>query len=306
MPKNHKEIIMTVIESAVANLQKNEELINDLNVFPIPDGDTGSNMLATLMSAYKNISNASVNDIEILHDFARGALLGARGNSGVITSQIIKGFIEGVKKEGSISDDPKSIRVILSTAKKYAYKAVLNPVEGTILSVIKALDENYNRNTTDIKEIFDSIAEIAYEATEKTPDQLPILKESGVVDSGAKGLLVILQGVLLALDGKPLKFNEKSKEVNNNDNDSGFIKADAFDNIGYCTEFIMTLKDPDNFDEDKLKKFLIEELNGESLVLIKEEDILKVHVHVKHPGQVFNEAQIIRPLKQKRLDIWLR
>ena len=153
MQKKHREFIMTIIESAVANLQKNEELINDLNVFPIPDGDTGSNMLATLLSAFKNISNASVTDVEILHDFARGALLGARGNSGVITSQIIKGLAEGAKTEGGISVDANSIRTILRSAKEYAYKSVSNPVEGTILSVVKAMDKNYNRNTTDLGEI---------------------------------------------------------------------------------------------------------------------------------------------------------
>jgi len=290
MHKEHKEFIMTVIESSVANLQKHEELINDLNVFPIPDGDTGSNMLATLLSAFKNISEGSVTDVEILHDFARGALLGARGNSGVITSQIIKGLAEGVKKEGGISNTANSIRTVLRTAKEYAYKSVSNPVEGTILSVVKAMDKNYNRNTTDTKEIFSSIAEIANKATEYTPEQLPILKESGVVDSGAKGLLVIIEGALLALQGNPLKLDQNNMQNNSSDSQA-FVKAHPTDNIGYCTEFILTLKDPDNFNENVLKDFLINQLKGDSLVLIQEKDILKVHVHVKHPGEVFNEAQ---------------
>ncbi len=287
MPNEQREFVLMVIESLVASIQHNEEKINDLNVFPVPDGDTGSNMLATLISAWENISEASTTDFEVMNDFARGALLGARGNSGVITSQIIKGFAEGIKKVGGLNADKESLRIILRSTKEFAYKAVGNPVEGTILSVVRALDEKYDRNSDNLLEAFECAVEIAREATEYTPEQLPVLKEAGVVDSGAYGLTLMIEAVVNALKGQPLKL----KEIVHQEGTGGaFHKADAFKNIGYCTEFIMTLKDPEGFDEEAFKKTL-EDLGGDSLVMIKEDDILKVHVHVNKPGTVFNAAQ---------------
>ncbi len=288
MPNEQREFVLSVIESLVASIQHNEEKINDLNVFPVPDGDTGSNMLATLISAWENISEASTTDFEVMNDFARGALLGARGNSGVITSQIIKGFAEGIKKVGSLEHDSESLRIILRSTKEYAYKAVGNPVEGTILSVVRALDEKYDRNAANLLEAFEGALEIAREATEYTPEQLPVLKEAGVVDSGAYGLTLMIEAVVNAIKGQPLKLGEIKK---GSEESGAFHKADAFKNIGYCTEFIMTLKDPEGFDEEAFKKVLTEDLNGDSLVMIKEDDILKVHVHVNKPGTVFNAAQ---------------
>ncbi len=288
MPNEQREFVLMVIESLVASIQHNEEKINDLNVFPVPDGDTGSNMLATLISAWENISEASTTDFEVMNDFARGALLGARGNSGVITSQIIKGFAEGIKKVGSLESDTESLRTILRSTKEYAYKAVGNPVEGTILSVVRALDEKYDRNASNLLEAFEGALEIAKAATEYTPEQLPVLKEAGVVDSGAYGLTLMIEAVVNAIKGQPLKLGEIKK---GEEGSSEFHKADAFKNIGYCTEFIMTLKDPEGFNEEEFKRVLTEDLNGDSLVMIKEDDILKVHVHVAKPGTVFNAAQ---------------
>ncbi len=289
MPNEQREFLLSVVESLVAAIQHNEEKINDLNVFPVPDGDTGSNMLATLLSAWDNISEASTTDFEVMNDFARGALLGARGNSGVITSQIIKGFAEGVKSVGGLKTDTESLRTILRSTKEFAYKAVGNPVEGTILSVVRALDEKYDRNASNIVEAFEGALEIARAATEYTPEQLPVLKEAGVVDSGAYGLTLIIEAVVNALYGKTLKLNERSN--NSSESSTEFHKADANKNIGYCTEFIMTLRNPESFDEEAFKKVLTEDLEGDSLVMIKEDDILKVHVHVKKPGTVFNAAQ---------------
>lgn len=288
MPNNHRDLVISVLESLVAGVQREEEKINELNVFPVPDGDTGSNMLATLISAWENISDASITDVEVLNDFSRGALLGARGNSGVITSQIIKGFTEGVKKVGRLSWSTEDLREILRSAKEYAYKAVNDPIEGTILSVIKALDEKYDRDASSLEDAIAQVLTIAQEATEYTPEQLPVLKEAGVVDSGAFGLTLMIEGILKALRGNP----DKMTEVNHSgENKTPFIKADANKNIGYCTEFIMTLKDPSSFDAEAFKKLLIEDLNGDSLALILEDDMLKVHVHVKQPGSVFNAAQ---------------
>ncbi len=288
MPNQQRELVLAIIESLVATVQHNEEKINDLNVFPVPDGDTGSNMLATLISAWENISDASITDFEVMNDFARGALLGARGNSGVITSQIIKGFAEGIKEVGSLKHDTESLRTILRSTKEYAYKAVGNPVEGTILSVVRALDEKYDRNADNLLDAFEGALAIAKEATEYTPEQLPVLKEAGVVDSGAYGLTLMIEAVVNAIKGKPVKLNDIKHAEGNS---SEFHKADANKNIGYCTEFIMTLREPEAFDEEAFKKVLTEDLNGDSLVMIKEDDILKVHVHVKQPGTVFNAAQ---------------
>ncbi len=288
MPNQQREFVLSIIESLVAKIQKHEEEINDLNVFPVPDGDTGSNMLATLISAWENISDASITDFEVMNDFARGALLGARGNSGVITSQIIKGFAEGIKKVGSLKHDNESARTILRSTKEFAYKSVGNPVEGTILSVVRALDEKWDRESSNILDAFEGALEIAKEATEYTPEQLPVLKEAGVVDSGAYGLTLMIEAVVNAMKGETLKLADISKEEKSN---TEFHKADANKNIGYCTEFIMTLREPESFDEEAFKKILLEDLQGDSLVMIKEDDILKVHVHVKKPGTVFNAAQ---------------
>ncbi len=289
MKNTHRDLVLSVIESAVANVQANEQKINDLNVFPVPDGDTGSNMLGTLLSAWNNISKASTSDVEILNDFSRGALLGARGNSGVITSQIIKGLSEGVKKVGKLSWDTQDMRVILASAREFAYKAVQNPVEGTILSVVRALDEKYNREAGSLQEAFAEVLKVAEEATENTPNQLEVLKQANVVDSGAYGLTLLIEGALKAFMGEPLKMGDAQGEGSTRA--TSFVKADPNANIGYCTEFILTLRDPENFDKDAFEAYLTNDLEGDSLVSIVEDDIFKVHVHVKYPGQVFNKAQ---------------
>lgn len=288
MSTSQRKIVLTLLESAVAMVQRNEEKINDLNVFPVPDGDTGTNMLGTLISAWENISKASTTDVEILNDFSRGALLGAKGNSGVITSQIIKGLSEGVRKVGKFSAKPDELRVILSLSKEYAYKSVQEPVEGTILSVVKALDENYKKKSETATATWEHLLEIAKVATDRTPEQLEVLNEAGVVDSGAYGLSLMIEGVVRALNGNPAKLGEI---VENNSSSTPFVKADANNNIGYCTEFILTLKDPSTFDKKSFQDILINELDGNSLVSIVDEDILKVHVHVKNPGGVFTVAQ---------------
>ncbi len=285
----HKELILEIIESAVANLQRHEQTINDLNVFPVPDGDTGSNMLATMVSAWNNISDNSESDAEIFADFARGALLGARGNSGVITSQIFKGLAEGIKITGNISKDNTTMKTIFGEMKRYAYNAVSNPVEGTILSIIRVLEENYDRNAKTVREAWKHVDLIVEKAVDNTPNQLPILKESGVVDSGAYGLMILIQGVVAALERKPLHMKLELTQEHQLPKPEILTKADPTKNIGYCTEFILTLRSPKKFSRTKFKKFL--EGIGDSLVLIVEDDILKVHVHTKRPGIVFNEAQ---------------
>jgi len=186
---------------------------------------------------------------------------------------------------GTLSHDVADLRKILRHSREYAYNAVANPVEGTILSAVRALDENYDREATSLEEAFSSLIEIAQAATDKTPEQLPILKEAGVVDSGAYGFVLMLQGALSALEGNPITIIAAGESTE----EEKFSKADATKNIGYCTEFIVTLKDPENFPKEEFNEDL--EKLGDSIVMIVEEDILKVHVHAKRPGQVFNLAQ---------------
>lgn len=288
--KSHKETVLSVLESGIANIQKNEQKINDLNVFPVPDGDTGSNMTGTLVNAWNNINENSESDIEILNDFAKGALLGARGNSGVISSQLIKGLSEGVKKVGKFSTSVGDLKKILKSIREYGYKAVSNPVEGTILSVARAMEEEFKEEELDFVSAIQKLRDIAQKAVDNTPNQLKVLKEAGVVDSGGYGVLMFLEGVLRAAIGKPLTIQakeptahtKKSTKKNN-------LKADPSKNIGYCTEFILTLKQPSKFPHNKFKSLL--KRIGDSLVMIQEDDILKVHVHVKEPGEIFNIAQ---------------
>ena len=282
MKNNRTQIAISIIESMVANLQKYEDLINELNVFPVPDGDTGSNMVGTLITGFNNITSND-DPIKVWDEFATGTLMGARGNSGVITSQIIRGFAEGLKQVGSFSSDTKNMRIILASSRDYAYKAVMTPVEGTILSIIRALDEKYDRETTDILEAAKASLKVAEEALAITPDQLPILKEAGVVDSGAKGLVFMIEGAIMALEGKPLtiKVKEGAKPEK-------IVKADANKNIGYCSEYVLTLKDPENFDEQAFTDFL--KSIGDSTVVVKEGDVLKVHVHTLTPSKFIEEG----------------
>ncbi len=289
MNNTKKQKILDMLESSVANLQKNEEKINELNVFPVPDGDTGSNMLSTLLMAWDKIDTNAKNDKELIESFARGALLGARGNSGVITSQIIKGFFEGFKSIDEFSVTKENIKLMLKTSKEFAYNSVSNPVEGTILSVIRKASEQYNSSATNLLDALKDILKIVKKAVGETKEELEILKEADVVDSGAYGLQIILEGMILFLDGKPLTIKVNKNDGNSNGKPKKFVKADPNKNIGYCTEFILTLKNKEKFEKSKFKKSL--EKLGDSIVLIVDEDILKVHVHAKKPGEVFNLAQ---------------
>lgn len=288
----YRKKILYVIESAIANLQKNEQVVNNLNVFPVPDGDTGSNMLSTVINAWNYIPETAISPKEIFAAFSRGALLGARGNSGVITSQIIKGFFEIIKKYSDSQDNfilnDYILKEMFTSAKEYAYASVATPVEGTILSVTKALSDRFPAsNNSNFTKSFLDVLKIVDDATENTINQLAVLKESNVVDSGAKGLFFLYQGALLALQEKGYKLilnasQNNQKELNNK-------YANPKNNIGYCTEFILTLKKPKSFNRNRFLDFLNSE--GDSIVLIVEDDILKVHVHAKHPGVIFNRAQ---------------
>lgn len=278
--------------SGANNLYNHYPEVDALNVFPVPDGDTGMNMNLTMTSGSKEIRNRNDTNIyEISKAFSRGLLMGARGNSGVITSQIWRGFSMGL--EGKEEIDIHGLDVAFQKAVEIAYKAVIKPVEGTILTVIKDSANYLNQHideTNSIEKAFELLINEAKKSLENTPNLLPILKEVGVVDSGGAGLVHIFEGMLSALKGQFIERQELSLVQQENLVAAGASLED--EEFGYCTEFIMSLgpdavKKP--FNEKRFTDVLLS--RGNSLVVVRDEDIVKVHVHTLNPGTVLNYAQ---------------
>lgn len=279
----------SMLISAGNNLYNYYPEIDALNVFPVPDGDTGTNMNLTFTSGIKEIANIHSADIgEIAKAFSRGLLMGARGNSGVILSQIFKGISNVL--EGKESVGPVTLAKAFASGKKVAYKAVMRPVEGTILTVIRESSDNLLKDVKHsftILEVLDHMVAHANTSLEKTPELLPVLKEVGVVDSGGFGLVKILEGMQAYLQDKPV---EKSTDLNEQFNlgDDTFIDNHE-GQYGYCTEFIIKIdKSKKGYTEQKLRDFL-EEI-GNSIVVVEDGDIVKVHVHTLDPGQALSKA----------------
>lgn len=288
--KNLKDAFL----SGVASLTNNKDYINELNVFPVPDGDTGTNMSMTLEMAVKTV-NSLIDDN--LHDVCKavqqGSLRGARGNSGVIMSQILRGFTNFVKDEKELN-----IHLIMDgidKAREQAYKSVIKPKEGTILTVIKALAEEAkkysNIDTDDIKEIFEKIVDAGDAALKNTPNLLPILKEAGVVDSGGQGLMCFFHGVLSYIKGEKVDMDLLSTEGAVSNNINLQVEEDQDIKYGYCTECMInnTKGFPDDIEET-LTKYLGDPSFGDSLVLVADESLIKIHVHTNHPGKVFEKG----------------
>ena len=282
-----------MIESGAAMLNNHKEHINALNVFPVPDGDTGTNMSMTFNSGFENVRNCGSNElVEVAKALSKGLLMGARGNSGVILSQIFRGFYTSLDGVSELNG--------LALAKAYdngayvAYKAVMKPVEGTILTVIREAAyytlayANANPNAS-VSDVQDYMVEQARISLDHTDELLPILKEAGVKDSGGTGLLAVLEGFQAFLNGQPVTLSDAPEAVNvdifafeNDANDDGY---------GYCTEFIMQLN-PESigtFDEASFRVSLGE--LGNSIVVVQDEDIVKVHVHTLTPGNALNLGQ---------------
>ena len=281
--------------SGANNLYNHYPEIDQLNVFPVPDGDTGMNMNLTFGSGAKEIVNRPDEDdlYALASAFSRGLLMGARGNSGVITSQIFRGFSKAT--EGKKRLDASDLAECWDSARETAYKAVDKPVEGTILTVIReasaALSEYVNDSTT-VKEAMAYFLAKAKESLSHTPDLLPVLKEVGVVDSGGAGLVTIIEGMESAVRGK---FIERSKEAEPTapivSPYAGAQLSEDEEGYGYCTQFILRLggEGKKQFIERTFKKFL--QNHGKSLVTVRDEDIVKVHVHTLMPGHMLNYAQ---------------
>ena len=287
-------------------INEQKEYINELNVFPVPDGDTGTNMSLTILSAAREVEKLSQPTISTLcKAISGGSLRGARGNSGVILSQLFRGFTKSVSKADSLGKE--EIAAGFNRAVETAYKAVMKPKEGTILTVARGMAEKASElSETDLELIpyCEEIISYGYEVLARTPEMLPVLKEAGVVDSGGQGLMEVLQGVLDALTGKVTDVvipegravSEPSAPAK-----GGEYVPPADIKFGYCTEFIIMLNQPLSAEEEKeLKEYFLS--IGDSLVLVADDDICKVHVHTNHPGQAFEKALTYGPLSNMKVD----
>jgi hypothetical protein len=275
-----------VINGAI-NLKNNHAEVDALNVFPVPDGDTGTNMSMTITSGVRELENCeSSSIIENAKVLSRGALMGARGNSGVILSQFFRGIYVGLKEIQHNYLTIEEFMNCLLSGRKIAYKAVMAPVEGTILTVVREAAENTEAHLAEFDTI-DALLEFYYNEAEKTlantPELLPVLKEAGVVDSGGAGFCKIIEGMLMALKGEILEAKEAKPQEDEANDAAQEIK------FAYCTEFILDLRKPDTFEERELTATL--SLLGDSLVVIRDTKTVKVHIHTNRPGRVLEIAQ---------------
>ena len=278
-------MMRNAIKSAIKNLDVNKEMVNSLNVFPVPDGDTGINMFLTIKSAGNYaLAEETTHCGELSQALSKGALMGARGNSGVILSQILRGFYMGIQDFKEL--DVRAIKRGFESSKEIAYKAVMKPTEGTILSVVRymaAFAVSNQSKYSDTIEYLEAIYAEGERALEKTPEMLPVLKEAGVVDSGGKGLLVLMRGAIDGLKGEEVQYTAEVVETKTQE-----VVFDENIKFGYCTEFIIHTDNTDQHDADTLKEELLK--FGDSLVCVKVEDIIKVHVHTNHPGKALELA----------------
>ena len=283
-------LFIDLITNGTIALRNDHQRINELNVFPVPDGDTGSNMQSTMMSGVKAISGLRDQSIEkVAKSLSRGLLMGARGNSGVILSQLFSGFAK-IFKDKETSTVKEFIEGFQQGVKQ-AYGAVINPVEGTILTVARvAADKTfeYVNDDSDFLETMEYYIKEADLELENTPNLLAVLKESGVVDSGGAGFNVIIEGIILLLKGEVLE-DSKFNTVPSVSAEIPTYSTNGATDFGYCTEFIVQLKDGSKFNKEKFTKRISK--FGDSLAIVADEEICKVHIHTKTPGDVLNFGQ---------------
>lgn len=293
--KINGKLFADMIIQGAQNLSNNADLVDSLNVYPVPDGDTGTNMNLTMTSGREEVeNNLSKNIGELGKTFSKGLLMGARGNSGVILSQLFRGFCKNIESESEINS--KLLAESFQAGVETAYKAVMKPVEGTILTVAKdaaqAAIEKAN-STEDCIELMEYIIVKANESLENTPNLLAVLKEVGVVDSGGKGLLCVYEGFLKALKGEKVEAKvaklDKDEFVHDEHDFHGVINTEDII-YGYCTEMMVRFgKNKKAFDEQEFRQDMSQ--FGDSLLVINDEEIVKVHVHTEYPGKVFNYGQ---------------
>ena len=295
------KLLQKMFLAGAKNLEAKKEWINELNVFPVPDGDTGTNMTLTIMSAAKEVSGIENPGYDTLAKaISSGSLRGARGNSGVILSQLFRGFTKEIKEVDDI--DAVVIAKAFERAVETAYKAVMKPKEGTILTVAKGVAEKaieVAAKTDDLEVIFKEALDNGYYVLSQTPEMLPVLKQAGVVDSGGQGLMEVLQGAYDCFLGKEIDFTiegAKSASVNVVTSES-----DVDIKFGYCTEFIVMLeKEFNDKDERDFKAYL--ESIGDSIVCVADDDIVKIHVHTNDPGLAIQKGLSYGSLTKMKID----
>ena len=296
MEKLNGLVLAEMIDLGSKNLAKNAEKINALNVFPVPDGDTGTNMTLSMSSGAKETAENVVENIgELGKAFSKGLLMGARGNSGVILSQLFRGMSQYIADKKEV--DAKEFAEAIQNGVSIAYKAIIKPVEGTILTVAREAAEaglKAAENTTSVVEVMEAIYAEAQASLKRTPELLPILKEVGVVDSGGQGLVCVYQGFVAALKGEKIEGLE-AVETNvvdmqfEDDHDMDFMSPEDIV-YGFCTEFTVRLnKEKKEFNEDKFREDMSK--FGDSLLVISDSEYVKIHVHTETPGDVFNYGQ---------------
>ncbi|NLN50275.1 MAG: DAK2 domain-containing protein [Acholeplasmataceae bacterium] len=294
-----------MVTNGAINLKNNHHEINLLNVFPVPDGDTGTNMHMTIMAGVNEILNSqSKSIVDVSKILSRGCLMGARGNSGVILSQFFRGVYSEIAQSKNGSATVDEFIASLVAGSQMAYKAVMTPVEGTILTVVREAADAVLRKRNEIETIEDVLTiylDQANETLENTPELLPVLKEAGVVDSGGAGFIKIIEGMLLAIQGDMISADAEipihavsSPEPMIHDIETADIK------FGYCTEFIVKLEDQGNFNSENLKNILNN--MGDSLVLVQDDELLKVHIHTNQPGVVLTLGQKYGELQTMKID----
>ena len=303
----NSSMLMKMFLAGAKNLEAKKEWINELNVFPVPDGDTGTNMTMTIMSAAKEVASLISDDMPTLcKAISGGSLRGARGNSGVILSQLLRGFTKTINDTEEI--DIPLIASACERAVETAYKAVMKPKEGTILTVAKGVSDKArelaDNGETDLDKFLKEVIDYGNEVLEKTPDMLPVLKQAGVVDSGGQGLMVVLMGAYDIFCGKEVDITVMESTVT-----PGVSKVDSYKEsidsedikFGYCTEFIILLNKTFNIKQELDFKAYLESI-GDSIVCVADDEIVKVHVHTNDPGMAIQKALKFGELSNMKID----
>ena len=297
------ETLQKMFIAGAKNLEAKKEWINELNVFPVPDGDTGTNMTLTIMSAAKEVGAITEPTMEtIAKAISTGSLRGARGNSGVILSQLFRGFTREIKKVDQIDVDILSRACV--KAVETAYKAVMKPKEGTILTVAKGMADKSCElvgESDDLVHVIDEIIKHGDYVLSQTPEMLPVLKQAGVVDSGGQGLMTVIKGAFDALLGKEIDYTLEPVQTAGTKVTEEVPMDDVEIKFGYCTEFIINLdKEMPKSEEKAFKEFL--ESIGDSIVLVADDEIVKVHVHTNEPGVAITKALTYGSLSRMKID----
>ena len=298
------DMLARMFLAGAQNIEAQKEFINELNVFPVPDGDTGTNMSMTIMSAAREVTALDKPGMaELAKAISSGSLRGARGNSGVILSQLLRGFTKAIREEKEI--DALGLAAACARARDTAYKAVMKPKEGTILTVASGIADKaaeMAEETDDLEVFIPAVIKHAEEVLEKTPDMLPVLKEAGVVDSGGQGLLEVIKGAYDAFQGKEIDYSAiQPGKVASGTGAVRMTQEDSEIKFGYCTEFIiLTEKEFTDENESDFKSYLSS--IGDSIVCVADDDVVKVHVHTNDPGLAIQRALTYGQLSRMKID----